>query len=169
MKKKLFKLSLFATLLLVVFIIVFVVVNLFDAPEPEGVYTIKDLIPASLKPDNGYYLLMALSYPTDMDITSPKVAMEIRKFSEPELLSVGSKEIHQLAKKHNDLYKKLKTPEIYMAIVVLTIFMVYSLTGQPFDYTTLQWYLRFSSSLTMLATTGATPPSCAWPKASRNP
>ncbi|MCK5057626.1 MAG: hypothetical protein KAT34_13275, partial [Candidatus Aminicenantes bacterium] len=108
MKKKLIKLSLLATLLLLVFIIAFVVTNLFDAPEPEGVYTMNDLVQTSLGSDNGYYLLMALSYPTNMDITSPEVFTKIRKFSDPGLLSLGSKEIHKRAKIHNNLYKKLK-------------------------------------------------------------
>jgi hypothetical protein len=45
------------------------------------------------------------------------------------------------------LYSKYKKPELYMGIVLLTIFLVYGLTGHPFDYTTMQWYLMVFLSL----------------------
>jgi hypothetical protein len=32
------------------------------------------------------------------------------------------------------------TPEIFMGIVLLTVNVVYGMTGHPFDYTTLLWY-----------------------------
>jgi len=45
------------------------------------------------------------------------------------------------------LYRKLRAPEIYMGLVFLTVFAVYGLTGHPFDYTTLLWYLMILLSL----------------------
>jgi len=39
------------------------------------------------------------------------------------------------------LYKKYKKAEIYMALVLLLMFMIYGLSGNPFEYTTLLWYL----------------------------
>lgn len=44
-------------------------------------------------------------------------------------------------------YKKYKIPDIYMGIVVLTMFALYGLFGHPFDYTTLLWYLMILLSL----------------------
>lgn len=112
MKKKLFKISLFLTMCLLLFIIAFVVTNIFDAPEPEGIYTLKDLPHASLEPDNGYYRLMTLSYPPEADITSSEIIKEIRKMSEPGLLSLGAGEIHKKAQKYLDVYRKLKIKKI---------------------------------------------------------
>lgn len=45
------------------------------------------------------------------------------------------------------LYRKHKQPDIYISIVLLTIFTVYGLTSHPFDYTTLLWYLMILLSL----------------------
>ncbi len=39
------------------------------------------------------------------------------------------------------LYRQSKRPEIYMGIVFLTVFVVCGLTGHPFYYTTMLWYL----------------------------
>ena len=39
------------------------------------------------------------------------------------------------------LYRKFRQPEVYMGIVLLTAFAVCALTGHPFGYTTLLWYL----------------------------
>jgi len=39
------------------------------------------------------------------------------------------------------LFREFRQPEIYMALVLLTLFAVYGLTGHPFEYTTLLWYL----------------------------
>ena len=39
------------------------------------------------------------------------------------------------------LYRIYRKPELYMAIIVLTVFIVYGMTGHPFYYTTLLWYL----------------------------
>ena len=89
------------------FFIVFVGINLINTPEPAGIYALKDLPPASLAPDNGYYMLMALSYPPEVDIAASEVAGEIRKFSDPELLRLNSKLIRKVTKKHNDLFNKL--------------------------------------------------------------
>ncbi len=106
MKKKLLKLSIFSTLLLLVFITVFVVINLFDAPEPTGMFTLKDLTPASLDNSNGYFQLMSFSYPADKDIDSDDVIDNIRKFSKPEVLNLPSAEIEKLEKTHHELSQK---------------------------------------------------------------
>jgi O-antigen ligase len=45
------------------------------------------------------------------------------------------------------LYHAHKSPELFMAIVVLTIFFIYGISGHPFDYTTLLWYLMILLSL----------------------
>jgi hypothetical protein len=45
------------------------------------------------------------------------------------------------------LYKRYRKPELYMSMVVLTIFSVYGMTGHPFEYTTLLWYLMLLLSL----------------------
>jgi hypothetical protein len=45
------------------------------------------------------------------------------------------------------LFKKTRQPEIYLGIVSLTIFVVYGITGHPFEYTTLLWYLMLLLSL----------------------
>jgi O-antigen ligase len=48
------------------------------------------------------------------------------------------------------LYKRLKLAEFYYAFTLLVIFMVYALTGHPFYYTTLLWYLMIMLSLVNL-------------------
>jgi len=45
------------------------------------------------------------------------------------------------------LYRKHRQPDLYMCIVLLTVFTVYGLTGHPFRYTTLLWYLMILLSL----------------------
>jgi len=45
------------------------------------------------------------------------------------------------------LYGKYKQPDVYMCIVLLTIFVVQGLTGAPFYYTTLLWYLMILLSV----------------------
>jgi hypothetical protein len=45
------------------------------------------------------------------------------------------------------LFKRYKKPELFGAIVLLTIFSVYGMTGHPFEYTTLLWYLMILLSL----------------------
>lgn len=47
----------------------------------------------------------------------------------------------------NYLYRKYKQPEIYMNMVLLTLFAVVGLAGHPFYYTTLLWYLMILLSL----------------------
>jgi len=55
------------------------------------------------------------------------------------------------------LYRKYTQPEIYMSIVLLTIFTVYGLTGHPFYYTTLLWYLMILLSLINVHTYKSSP------------
>jgi len=45
------------------------------------------------------------------------------------------------------LYEKYKQPDIYMCLVLLTVFVVYGLVGHPFDYTTIMWYLMILLSI----------------------
>jgi len=45
------------------------------------------------------------------------------------------------------LYKNSKNPDIFMGIILLTIFTINGITGHPFDYTTLLWYLMILLSL----------------------
>ena len=108
MKKKVLKLSLFSTLFLLLFIVVFVVVNLFDAPEPEGLFTIKDLNPATLDCHNGYFQVMAFTYPAKIDIRSKSVCKGIQVFSRPETLVQTSSRFQRLHKKHRDQSKELR-------------------------------------------------------------
>lgn len=55
------------------------------------------------------------------------------------------------------LYSKYKQPDIYMTIVFLTILAVCGLTGHPFDYTTLLWYLMVLLSLINVYTYKSSP------------
>ena len=45
------------------------------------------------------------------------------------------------------LFKQQQKPEIYMTLTLLTAFSIYALTGHPFDYTTILWYLMILLSL----------------------
>ena len=45
------------------------------------------------------------------------------------------------------LYREYCQPDIYMAMVLLTLFVIAGLTGHPFGYTTLLWYLMIMLSL----------------------
>jgi hypothetical protein len=107
MKKKIIKASLLASLLLVLFIIAFAVVNFLDAPKPEGAYTLLDLPPASLEPGNGYYLYLALTYPAGENANSPKIVMDFKKMSEPGILKGGSKELMKMAARHCEIKSPL--------------------------------------------------------------
>ena len=45
------------------------------------------------------------------------------------------------------LYRRYRHPALYMAMVVLTTFMVASMAGAPFYYTTFLWYLMILLSM----------------------
>jgi len=45
------------------------------------------------------------------------------------------------------IYKKQRRPEIFMALTLFAIICIYALSGHPFDYTTILWYLMISLSV----------------------
>lgn len=45
------------------------------------------------------------------------------------------------------LYREFRQPDIYMALVLLTLFVLAGLTGHPFYYTTILWYLMILLSI----------------------
>jgi hypothetical protein len=45
------------------------------------------------------------------------------------------------------MFNKYKYPEYFAGISLVSVYVVYGLTGHPFDYTTLLWYLMFLLSL----------------------
>lgn len=45
------------------------------------------------------------------------------------------------------LYQKTNNPEIFTALVILSMYIVYGFTGHPFYYTTLLWYLMIMLSI----------------------
>ena len=62
-------------------------------------------------------------------------------------LSVFAVLIFRFYKKLLEVYKMCKRPDVYMALVLLTIFCIIGLTGHPFFYTTQLWYLMILLSL----------------------
>lgn len=49
--------------------------------------------------------------------------------------------IFRFYKRIIEIYSKNKSPEMFAALTLLSMYCVYSFTGHPFDYTTLLWYL----------------------------
>jgi hypothetical protein len=80
MKKKIFLIILF---IVVGLIVLYIGINLFDEGLRPGVYTEKDLLPASFDKNNGYYILWGLSEPGDVDVQSEAYTREIRQLFEP--------------------------------------------------------------------------------------
>lgn len=107
MKKRLKYLPLLIGLAVTAFLLVFISVNLWDAPAPDDPYTMEDLPPASLASDNGYHQVMALSYPPEVDITSPEVTAAFNRFSDVALLGQGSKEIRERAEPFMEMNGRL--------------------------------------------------------------
>lgn len=80
MKKKIFLIILF---IVVGLIVLYIGINLFDEELRPGVYTEKDLLPASFDKSNGYYILWGLSEPGDVDVQSETYTRKIRQLFEP--------------------------------------------------------------------------------------
>lgn len=49
--------------------------------------------------------------------------------------------IFRFVNKLYSIYRLTKNPTVFAALSLLLVYMVYGLTGHPFDYTTLLWYL----------------------------
>ena len=108
MKKKIRNILLGLMSCLLFFVLVFVIANLFKARKPQGEYSLRDLPPASLESDNGYFTLMALSFPKDRDIFSPAVIDQIRSISRTELLELGANRLYARAKPFRELSNSLE-------------------------------------------------------------
>jgi hypothetical protein len=62
-------------------------------------------------------------------------------------LSVFLVIIFRFARRLLYLHRRYKKPELFMGFTLLMVFVFYATTGQPFDYTTLLWYLMIFLSL----------------------
>lgn len=71
------------SVMIVAAILLFVVVNFFDESPRPGLYTEKDLRPATLDNSNGYYILWGLAEPLDVDVQSDGYTKDIRQLFEP--------------------------------------------------------------------------------------
>lgn len=55
--------------------------------------------------------------------------------------------LYRFTSKLTHIYSRTRSPEIYIALTILTMYMIYGFTGHPFYYTTLLWYLMIMLSL----------------------
>jgi hypothetical protein len=69
---------------LTVLIILYTVINLWDAKLNPDAYTLDDLNDASFERANGFYILWGLSEPAGVDVQSEEYTLKIRKFFDPE-------------------------------------------------------------------------------------
>jgi hypothetical protein len=60
-------------------ILLFILFNRLDTPLSKDNIQLKDIPPATFNPDNGYYLLYAMTEPTGVDIRSQKIIDKYRK------------------------------------------------------------------------------------------
>ena len=66
-------------------LVLFIVVNQFDAGLTGDLYTAEEVPPASLEKDNGFYLVWGFGEAPDVDITSDAVIAKYRKmFDNPK-------------------------------------------------------------------------------------
>lgn len=64
-------------------LILWLLFNQFDAPEPKNVFSREDLRASYFGPDNGFYLLWGLVEPPEVDITSPETMGKYRAIFDP--------------------------------------------------------------------------------------
>jgi len=64
-------------------LVLFFIFNRFDAPEPPGVFTHGDLVPASFEKNNGFYFIVALGESPGCDVLSEKTTTKYRKLFDP--------------------------------------------------------------------------------------
>lgn len=81
MKKDIFYKVLFGLLGL---LIVFILVNQWDAAPPENIFTFDDLLPVSYEKENGFYLVLALNESPDVDINSDAIITKYRGLYDPQ-------------------------------------------------------------------------------------
>ena len=79
MKKNAFKFFLFLSAILLLFILF----NQVDSPTPANVYDENDLIPTTFNKNNGFYMILALAEPSDVDIQSDKIINKYRRLFDP--------------------------------------------------------------------------------------
>lgn len=101
-------------LVLVALLVIWIVVNQFDAKLNPDLFTRKDIPAASFDKSNGFYIVWALPEPPDADITSDKVLEKYRKLFDPQFDNEKYMETYDLmtSKKlykqyYLDTYKKL--------------------------------------------------------------
>ncbi len=78
------------------FVSLFVIIQFFDAREPENIFQTKDLKGASFQPDNGFYQLMVLCSSPEKKISTHGDTEPIRKISDPLYISQINDENYQL-------------------------------------------------------------------------
>ena len=78
------KIILRVLLILLALLVIWIVVNQFDAKLNPNLFTIKDIPGASFDNSNGFYILWALGEPPDVDIMSDEVIEKYRKLFDPQ-------------------------------------------------------------------------------------
>lgn len=66
-----------------VLVLMFVLVNRFDIPEPPGGFSRNDMVAASYDASNGFYRFWTLNEPEGADIESPEVLDKYRRLFDP--------------------------------------------------------------------------------------
>lgn len=70
-------------LFLLALLLAYFIFNRFDASGPPGVFTHKDLVPASFEKSNGFYFVVALGEPPGKEILSDEITTKYRRLFDP--------------------------------------------------------------------------------------
>ncbi|NIM17684.1 MAG: hypothetical protein GTO45_37445 [Candidatus Aminicenantes bacterium] len=104
MKRRLIKYG----ILVFVLIMLYFGYLLYQGSPVKGEFTEKDLAPASLEPDNGFYIFLAFLEPPEVDIYSPEVIAGYREtFNSPGAQN-PREQIRNAIKRGEDAFKKIE-------------------------------------------------------------
>jgi hypothetical protein len=104
MKRKLIKYG----ILVFVLIMLYFGYLLYQGGPVKGEFTVKDLAPASLEPDNGFYIFLAFLEPPEVDIYSPEVTARYRETFNSLIAQNPREQIRNAIKREEDAFKKIK-------------------------------------------------------------
>lgn len=104
MKRRLIKYG----ILVFVLIMLYFGYLLYQGSPVKGEFTEKDLAPASLEPDNGFYIFLAFLEPPEVDIYSPEVIAGYREtFNSPGVQNTWGN-FREAIKRGEDAFKKIE-------------------------------------------------------------
>ena len=73
------------SVIVIILLLGLLVINQIDSPPEEGIYTRADLIPADFSPENGFYILVALAEPPEVNVLSEETIAKYQLFDPGEI------------------------------------------------------------------------------------